>query len=54
MAGVQAMRFGASPSSCRQAMNSGLAQSSHRLSSAAQQDLMRIQQSAQEQMQKVT
>ena len=54
MTGAQAMRFGASPAACRQAMDLGFACSSKRLSPAAQQDLACIQHSAEEHMQKVS
>ncbi|KAL3158831.1 hypothetical protein ABBQ32_011557 [Trebouxia sp. C0010 RCD-2024] len=50
--GLQAMRFGASPAACTQAMNLGFAWSMQRLSSAAQEDICSVQQHAQKQMQK--
>lgn len=51
--GLQALRFGASPAACNQAMNLGFTWSKQRLSSAAQEDMQSIQQHAQEYMQKV-
>lgn len=53
MVGVQAMRFGASPAACRQAMSLGFTWSKQRLSSAAQEDMQRIEQHAEKHMQKV-
>ena len=53
LVGVQAMRFGASPAACRQAMSLGFEWSMQQLSSAAQEDLKRNEQHAQQHMQKV-
>ena len=47
------MQFGASPAACRQAMSLGFEWSMQQLSSAAQEDLKRIEQHAQQHMHKV-
>ncbi|KAL3135667.1 hypothetical protein ABBQ38_006142 [Trebouxia sp. C0009 RCD-2024] len=49
---LAAMRFGATPAACKQAMKLGFAGSMQRLSSAAQEDMRCVQQHAHEQMQK--